>query len=145
MRITKQSGLGVASGALLAAVFCATAHAQSLTAEDKSAIQALTSSYLKALAECKAEQFADLFVPDTGSFASSFRGRMVGREKLILLVQSERHCTGEQPARPSGGNPPAVSVEATQTGAKGVLSLGAAEYEDEYTKTPKGWRIASRT
>jgi hypothetical protein len=70
---------------------------------------------------------------------------MVGREKLILLVQSERHCTGEQPARPGGANPPAVAVEATKFGAHGVANLGAAEYQDEYVKTPKGWKIASRT
>ena len=123
----------------------AAAQAQTLSADDKSAIQELSASYLKALSGCKAEEFADLFVPDTGSFASSFRGRMVGREKLILLVQSERHCTGEQPARPGGTNPPTVAIEATKMGAHGVVKLGMAEYEDEYTKTPKGWRFASRT
>ncbi|MEO8467492.1 MAG: nuclear transport factor 2 family protein [Gammaproteobacteria bacterium] len=144
MSISKFYDRGLVIGVLLAAT-CATAQAQSVTAEDKAAIQELTAGYMKALSGCKAEEFADLFVPDTGSFASSFRGRMVGREKLILLVQSERHCTGEQPARPGGSNPPSVVVEATKSGAHGVVSLGAAEYEDEYTKTPKGWRIASRT
>jgi hypothetical protein len=131
--------------AVLLAATCATAQAQSLTADDRTAIQELSASYMKALSGCKAEEFADLFVPDTGSFASGFRGRMVGREKLILLVQSERHCTGEQPARPGGTNPPTVAIEATKFGAHGVANLGMAEYEDEYTKTPKGWRFASRT
>src|SRR5690242_9727920 len=143
MSIANVCRRGLFLGVLLAATH-ATAQAQSLTAEDKTAIEGLTTSYLKALGGCKAEEFADLFAPDTGSFASSFRGRMVGREKLILLVQSERHCTGEQPARPGApgaANPPAVTIEATGAGAKGVVSLGAAQYEDEYVKTPKGWRI----
>ena len=146
MSCLKLQGRGLFISTLLVATG-AMAQAQNLTAEDKAAIQELTASYLKSLSACKAEEFADLFVPDTGSFASSFRGRMVGREKLILLVQSERHCTGEQPARPGAGgaNPPSVAIEATKAGAKGVVSLGAAEYEDEYKKTSRGWRIASRT
>jgi hypothetical protein len=136
------------SGSCIAAFLmaaCAVAQAQGLSADDKSAIQELSASYVKALFGCKAEEFADLFVPDSGSFASGFRGRMVGREKLILLVQSERHCTGEQPARPGGTNPPTVAIEATKFGAHGVVNLGMAEYQDDYTKTPKGWRFASRT
>jgi hypothetical protein len=137
--------------AFIAALFtvtCASAQAQSLSRDDKVAIQGLTTSYLAALNGCKAEEFADLFVPGTGSFSSSFRGRMVGHEKLVLLVQSERHCTGEQPARPGGpANPtaPAIDVFPTTAGAHGVVHLGMAEYEDEYAKTPKGWKIASRT
>src|SRR5262252_8684074 len=79
-----------------------------LTADDKAAIQALVTSYAKALGECRAEEFADLFVPETGSFASGFRGRMVGRDKLVALVQSERHCTAPAgdaaAARPGGGS-----------------------------------------
>src|SRR5215831_11570199 len=73
----------------------------SLTADDKAAIQSLVSSYAAALGQCRAEEFADLFVPQTGSFLSGFRGRMVGRDKLIALVQSERHCiapAGDAPA-----------------------------------------------
>ena len=144
MNMLKSKGCGLVIAALLAAASVA-AQAQSLSAEDKAAIQALSASYMQALFGCKAEEFADLFVPDIGSFVAGFRGRMVGREKLILLVQSERHCTGEQPARPGSTNPPAVEVEATKFGAHGVANLGMAEYQDEYTKTPKGWRIASRT
>ena len=134
----------LAIAALLVAMGAA-AQAQSLTDADKSAIQALSASYMAALSGCKAEEFADLFVPDTGAFASGFRGRMVGREKLILLVQSERHCTGEQPARPGGANPPTVAIDATKFGAHGVANLGTAEYQDEYVKTAKGWKFASRT
>jgi hypothetical protein len=121
----------------------------SLSSDDKAAIQTLVTSYAKALGECRAEEFADLFVPETGSFASGFRGRMVGRNKLIALVQSERHCiapAGEAPAaRPGGTSGPTVAIEPTATGARGVANLGAAEYQDEYTKTAAGWRFASRT
>jgi hypothetical protein len=120
-----------------------------LTDADKAAIQELVTSYAKALGGCHAEEFAQLFVPETGSFTSGFRGRMVGRDKLIALVQSERHCTApasDAPApRPGGGNGPTVAIEATATGARGVASLGTAEYQDEYTKTAAGWRFASRT
>ncbi len=144
MNSLKSDGRGFVVAVLLAAT-CATAQAQSLTADDKAAIQQLSASYMTALFGCKAEEFADLFVPDTGMFVAGFRGLMVGREKLILLVQSERHCTGEQPARPGGTNAPTVAVEATKFGAHGVANLGMAEYQDEYTRTPKGWRIASRT
>src|SRR6185295_5818825 len=28
---------------------------------------------------------------------------------------------------------------------RGLVSLGTAEYQDEYVKTPQGWRFASRT
>jgi hypothetical protein len=143
MRLMNASRYTLTVAALLA--ISAVAQAQNLTADDESAIRELSASYVKALFGCHAEEFADLFVPDTGFFASGFRGRMVGREKLILLVQSERHCTGEQPARPGGTNAPAIAIEATRSGARGVASLGAAEYQDEYRKTPKGWRLASRS
>jgi hypothetical protein len=122
---------------------------KSLTADDEAAIQALVTSYAKALGGCRAEEFADLFVSETGSFASGFRGRMVGRDKLIALVQSERHCVAPagatQAARPGGNGGPTVAIEATATGARGVANLGTAEYQDEYTKTAGGWRFASRT
>ena len=120
-----------------------------LTADDKAAIQSLVSTYAAALGQCHAEEFADLFVPQTGSFLSGFRGRMVGREKLIELVQSERHClapAGSAPAaRPGGATGPTVQIEAVANGARGVANLGTAEYQDEYAKTAKGWRFASRT
>jgi hypothetical protein len=144
MNILKSNGRSLVVAALLAGA-CSTAQAQSVTADDKAAIQQLSASYMTALFACKADEFADLFVPDTGMFVAGFRGLMVGREKLILLVQSERHCTGEQPARTGATNAPTVVIEATKFGAHGVANLGMAEYQDEYLKTPKGWKIASRT
>ncbi len=144
MSISKRmNGRGFLAAALLVAAASA-AHAENLTAEDKAAIQQLSANYLTALSGCKAEEFADLFAPGTGAFASGFRGRMVGRDMLIKLVQSERHCTGDLPNRPAG-NPPTVTIDATANGVRGTVNLGMAEYQDEYTKTAKGWRFASRT
>ena len=121
-----------------------------LTPDDTTAIQALVSGYARALAGCRAEEYADLFAPETGFFASGIRGRVVGRERLIALVQSERQCTataGAAPAtRTGGGNGPTVTIEATSTGARGIADLGGAgQYQDDYVKTAKGWRFGSRT
>ena len=121
-----------------------------LTAEDRTAIQALVSGYARTLSSCAAEEYADLFAPGTGFFASGIRGHIVGREKLIALVRSERHCTapaGTTPApRPGGGNGPVVNIEVTPTGVRGIADLGGAgQYQDEYVKTAQGWRFAGRT
>jgi SnoaL-like domain len=133
-------------------VLCAAAAAQtpaSLGADDRSAIQALVTSYAQALGACRAEEFADLFVPGTGYFASGFRGHIVGRDKLIELVESERHCLAPagsaQAARPGAGAGPTVEIEIDGDAVRGVADLGTAQYQDEYTKTPAGWRFASRT
>jgi len=139
----------ISYGILLAAFFAgASAIAQSptsLSTDDRSAIQALMSKYAQALSGCRAAEFADLFVPETGSFASGFRGRMVGRERLIALVESERQCVtppaATAPARPG----PPVAIEVTPNGIHGLAIVGGAEYQDEYAKTPQGWRFASRT
>lgn len=138
---------------LIAVLFSASAFPQTraaLTPEDTTAIQGLVSGYARALSACRAEEYADLFAPETGSFSSGIRGRVVGREKLIALVQSERQCITPagvaQPARPGGGSGPTVNIEVTATGARGIADLGAAgSYQDEYVKTAKGWRFGSRT
>jgi hypothetical protein len=121
-----------------------------LTPEDKTAIQGLVTGYARALAACRAEEYADLFAPEVGYFASGIRGQVVGRDRLIALVQSERQCTAPAGAaanaRPGGGNGPTVAIEVTPTGVRGVADLGAAgQYQDEYVKTANGWRFRSRT
>jgi hypothetical protein len=142
MRLTTWAAAGIAAASIVAQP------ATTLTADDRNAIQALVAGYARALGECRAEDFAALFVPETGYFASGFRGHMVGEERLIALVKSERHCLAPAgaaaTARP-GGNAPTVELEAGATGVRGVANLGTAEYQDEYTKTPAGWRFASRT
>jgi hypothetical protein len=118
----------------------------SISQDDATAIQALVSSYARALGGCRAEEFADLFAPDKGYFASGFRGQIAGRERLIALVQSERHCTapaGTTPAaRPGGSSGPTVAVEVTASGVRGIADIGAAgQYQDEYVKTENGRRL----
>ena len=137
-----------AAAALLFATPLAAQPPAGLGIEDAAEIQSLVASYARALGECRAADFADLFAPETGYFASGFRGHMVGRERLVALVESERHCrapAGATGAQRPGGNAPTVTLEATATGARGVANLGTAEYQDEYTKTSDGWRFASRT
>jgi hypothetical protein len=119
-----------------------------VTAQDKADIQSLVSAYAKALRSCAPGDFADLFAPD-GHFASGFRGYVAGRSRLIALVESERQCfapPNTSVPRPSPGNGPTVVVDVTPTGVVGIADLGGAgRYEDEYVKTPKGWRFAART
>jgi len=121
----------------------------SLSADDEAAIRALVAGYAAALGGCRAQDFANLFVPETGYFASGFRGHMVGHDRLVALVESERHCIAPSATpgagRPGGSNGPTVTLEATASGARGFANLGTAEYQDEYVKTPAGWRIAART
>src|SRR5262249_12062021 len=119
---------------------------QAVTDQDKQEIQALVTSYARALGSCAANEYADLF--DTGYFASGFRGHVAGRARLVAMVQSERQCinasSATQATRPVNG--PTVVLNVTPNGIYGVADLGnAGRYEDEYVKTPKGWRFASRT
>jgi hypothetical protein len=138
---------------LVALLLSTSAFAQTpttLTPEDTTAIQGLVSGYARALSGCKAEEYADLFAPGTGFFASGIRGKVVGRERLIALVQSERQCTAPpnatQAPRPGGGNGPTVKIEVTPAGVIGVADLGAAgAYQDEYVKTAQGWKFKGRT
>jgi hypothetical protein len=123
----------------------------SLTPQDRAEIQELSAKYARTLGSCAAEEYADLFAPETGYFASNFRGEVVGRERLIALVRSERHCTtpltNGAPASAASRPVPAVAIEIASTGPTGRADLGekVGRYDDEYVKTPKGWRFKSRT
>ena len=135
-------------GAMLASV-CAQAQV-SVTAADRDEIQSLAAQYAKALGSCDAKAFADLFESESGFFASGFRGKVEGRERLVALVESERHCLAANPdgsrGRPGAANVPTVSLETNSAGFFGLIDLGAAgQYQDEYVRTPAGWRFASRT
>ncbi len=130
------------------ATLCVAQPATSLSDDDRSAIQTLMGQYSQALSGCKAADFADLFLPD-GVFASGFRGRMAGRARLIALVESERQCVApptnaKAAARPGGAAGPTVVLTVTASGVHGVASVTGAEYQDDYAKTPQGWRFASR-
>jgi len=115
-----------------------------LTDRDRADIQELVTHYARALSTCAAEEYADLFAPTTGSFASGVRGEIIGREKLIALVQSEPHCITTPPGRPAGAGPTVV-ITSSADGVTGVADLGnAGHYDDVYVKTSKGWRFQSR-
>jgi SnoaL-like protein len=138
---------------VIAAFACAMPlHAQqTLTDKDRADIQDLTARYARALGSCAAEEYADLFAPETGYFASNIRGEVVGRERLMALVRSERHCTAATPpanAAPAAPRPaPTVAISSSSNGVTGRADLGAnvGQYDDEYVKTAKGWRFKSRT
>ena len=119
-----------------------------VTAEDKAQIQELVARYAGALGGCDADGFADLFDPASGYFASGFRGVVAGQERLVALVESERHClapSANAAPRP-GGNAPTVTVETDANGVFGTVKLGdIAQYQDRYARTAKGWKFASRS
>ena len=143
---------------LLALVWASSLVAQGiLTPQDRADIQELSAKYARLLGTCAAEEYADLFAPDTGYFASNIRGEVVGRERLMALVRSERHCVAPAPQASSNASPtpantaprpvPTVAIEISSTGATGRADLGdkVGRYDDEYVKTAKGWRFKSRT
>ena len=96
--------------------------------------------------------YADLFTPD-GIFYSGFRGNIQGRDALIALVKSERHCQpgAERPARPGGGaGAPALQFGSIEFGARTAkmtvtLPNNGGNYEDTYAKTAAGWRFLNRS
>src|SRR5687768_2761553 len=90
---------------LLAVVSAGSLAAQgTLTPHDRTEIQDLSAKYARMLGSCAAEEYADLFAPDTGYFASNIRGEVVGRERLMALVRSERHCTAPAPQASGSAN-----------------------------------------
>jgi hypothetical protein len=121
------------------------ANAPALTAKDRTEMQELVNRYALALGTCAAEQYADLFAAPDGYFASGPRGSIAGREKLIELVRSERHCTNKSERRPTNG--PTAVVEAAPGGAVGktIAGPGGGHYEDTYVRTQQGWRFKSRS
>jgi hypothetical protein len=144
--------LAVTIGAVVAAGGVAVGAQASLTPQDRTEIQELSARYARALGGCAAEDYAALFVPGTGYFASNIRGEVVGRDRLMALVRSERHCIAPAPAAGAGAAPaaprpvPTVALESSSKGVSGRADLGnAGYYDDEYVRTPAGWRIQSRT
>jgi hypothetical protein len=149
MKILKSSAYPILLATFFVAASAVGQPATTVSAEDQKALEALMTQYAQTLAGCRAAEFADLFVPETGYFVSGFRGRMVGREELIALVQSERQCVASAgtagAGRAGGAAVPTLAIDITAGGVRGIAKLGTAEYQDEYVRTPQGWRFASRT
>jgi SnoaL-like domain len=140
------AGMALAGGVLACLPATAEQRTVQLTDTDRREIQELATSYGRALGLCAAEEYAALFAVPDGSFASGPRGKVVGRDRLIALVRSERHCNDGSERRPR--NLPATNtIEATPGGAKGrvVLTNAPGHYEDTYAKTSQGWRFKGRT
>jgi hypothetical protein len=145
----KKLCLGLCGAVLAAANLAAQATVSKADADE---IQGLSAKYATMLGSCQAEAYADLFTPD-GIFYSGFRGNIQGRDALIALVKSERHCQpgAERPARPGGGaGAPALqfgSISFTTRAAKMTVTLpnNGGAYEDTYAKTAGGWRFLNRS
>jgi hypothetical protein len=129
-----------------------------LTAQDRADIQALVARYQQALSTCASQEYASLFVPDGVFISDDFRGkrhremyganggRLVGRAKLAELVETEEFCIDTSQKRASRASaPPNVAIVPAPGGAKGTIELANnGRYEDEYVKTPEGWRFKVR-
>jgi len=150
--------LGVASALL---VFYAvavqgqqkTAATPVLTAQDYIDIQQLVSSYPYGLDgnTDNGESYASLFAPG----AVFGRPRTEGRENLAALANTQPH--GAQYVRhfitnhviepaPGGaiGKEYAVIIDIGENGNPSGVALGG-RYDDEYVKTPQGWKFKNRT
>jgi hypothetical protein len=103
---------------------------QSLTDKDRAEIQELSAMYAKALGGCAAEDYADVFLPETGYFASNIRGEVVGRERLIALVRSERHCINAEAQAAGPRTVPMVTIESNAKGVTGRPNRAAGCADD---------------
>ena len=153
-------------GALAALVIpiAATAQQQSaLMPQDHLAIQQLVSKYAYAIDECtnKGYDYADLYTPD-GVFRTSRGGKVLntfaGRERL---AEAARGGMADCKDVPWAGIIHVMAnhvIEPTPGGASGKVYLIAigldgvpgkveaqGRYDDEYVRTPQGWRFKSRT
>jgi SnoaL-like protein len=144
----------------IASLFCGSAvaeQASTLTAQDRADIQALVARYQTALSTCASQDYASLFVPDGVFISDDFRGKrhremygpnggkLVGRAKLIELVDTEDFCLDKSQKRASPSTTPTAVIVPTPGGAKGTIQLAnSGRYEDEYVKTSEGWRFKVR-
>jgi gluconolactonase len=156
---------------ILAAVLPASALAQKvtqLTPQDRIEIQELTDGYTYKIDSCtnSGYDYADMYTDDaTFGVASEWGGKNVkwwyrGREELAVAAGGGKD--GCKPKPRTGGVQvhhiaTSLVVTPTPTGAHGKSTLLATGvggnpvaiewqggYEDEYVKTPKGWKFKSR-
>jgi SnoaL-like domain len=124
-----------------------------LTAQDYLDIQQLVSSYPYGLDgnTDNGASYANLFAPG----AVFGRPRTEGRDNLAALANREphgayyvRHFITNHVIEPSPGGAVgkeyAVIIDIGENGNPGRIFLGG-RYDDEYVKTPQGWKFKSRT
>lgn len=131
----------------------AAAKVATLTPQDYIDIQQLVSSYPYGLDgnTDNGESYAKLFAPG----AVFGRPRTEGHDNLAALANTQPH--GAQYTRhfitnhviepsPGGaiGKEYAVIIDIGEGGRPGGIALGG-RYDDEYVKTPDGWKFKSRT
>jgi hypothetical protein len=151
--------IGLAACVILAAVIAgaqqrnATSPSSALTTQDYIDIQQLVSSYAYGLDgnTDSGATYASLFAPG-GIFG---RPRTEGRDNLAALANREphgakyvRHFITNHVIEPSPegaiGREYAVIIDINESGEPGRIFLGG-RYDDEYVKTPQGWKFKSRT
>lgn len=129
----------VAGGAVV------TAQGAALSDGDRAEIQKLSDRLGQLLNACAADEYAAMFTPE-GYFESTFRGRVQGRDKLVELVRSERHCApGAAPRTAGAALPLRIQPAAGGAVATAALAGNAGGIEEHYVKAAPGWRLVSRT
>ena len=131
----------------------APSQAPALTAQDYIEIQQLVSSYAYALDgnTDNGETYASLFAPG----AVFGRPRTEGRENLAALANTQprgahyvRHFITNHVIEPAPGGAVgkqyAVIIDIGENGNPSGIALGG-RYDDEYVRTPQGWKFKSRT
>ena len=157
--ITLVAACAMVSGLLLTVVARAqqrgigSAAVPTLTPQDYLDIQQLVSSYPYGLDgnTDNGASYASLFAPG-GVFG---RPRTEGRDNLAALANREphganyvRHFITNHVIEPSPGGAVgkeyAVIIDIGENGNPGRIFLGG-RYDDEYVKTPQGWKFKMRT
>jgi hypothetical protein len=131
----------------------ASAKAVALTPQDYIDIQQLVSSYPYGLDgnTDNGESYANLFAPG----AVFGRPRTQGHENLAALANTQprgaqyvRHFITNHVIEPAPGGAIgkeyAVIIDIGEGGKPSGIALGG-RYDDEYVKTPNGWKFKSRT
>jgi len=159
------SGLKATSACVMMVALTASAalaQKPTLSTQDYIDIQQLVSKYAYAIDECtnKGYDYADLYVPD-GSFSTSRNGkisnRFEGRERLAEAARGGMPDCKDVPwagivhmlvnhvidPAPGGATGKVYLIAVGLDGEPGKVEA-QGHYEDEYVKTPQGWRFKSR-
>jgi hypothetical protein len=143
----------IAAGAIVRAQQRTATTTATLTPQDYIDIQQLVSSYPYGLDgnTDNGATYANLFAPG----AVFGRPRTEGRDNLAALANTQPHGANYvrhfitnhviEPA-PGGaiGREYAVIIDIGENGNPGRIALGG-RYDDEYVKTPQGWKFKTRT